>query len=163
MIDPDLIKPNLIEPNLIDLGTHKPTSASLDRSPLASFAHDYRASFPRGARLLKPEEFERVFKENERARTDSLLVMARPNAIGHARLGMIIAKRLLPRAVDRNRIKRCVRETFRTQRQMLPACDFVVRLVAKPVAGNEVRDLARTLLRAGQRAMTKWPTLPLTE
>ena len=114
-------------------------------------------------RLLKPAEFERVFSENERARTDTLLVMVLPNALGQARLGMIIAKRLLPRAVDRNRIKRCVRETFRLQRIDLPACDFVVRLIARPVAGNETRDLARTLTRAGQRATRKWPVLPLIE
>jgi ribonuclease P protein component len=121
------------------------------------------ASFPRDSRLLKPEEFERVFKENERARSDSLLVMVRPNALGQARLGMIVAKRLLPRAVDRNRVKRCVRETFRRQRHNLPACDFVVRLISKPVAGKEISDLARALTRAGQRALSKWPPPPLTE
>lgn len=121
------------------------------------------ASFPRDSRLLKPEEFERVFKENERARTDTLLVMVRPNALGHARLGMIVAKRLLPRAVDRNRVKRCVREAFRGRRHNLPACDFVVRLISKPVVGKETSDLARALTRAGQRALSKWPSPPLTE
>ena len=121
------------------------------------------ASFSRTARLLKPAEFERVFTENERARTDTLLVMARPNELGQARLGMVVAKRLLPRAVDRNRLKRCVRETFRVQRQDLPPCDFVVRLIAKPVPGNETRDLARTLTRAAQRAISRWPVLPLVE
>ncbi|MEQ1592724.1 MAG: ribonuclease P protein component [Thiobacillaceae bacterium] len=118
---------------------------------------------PRDVRLVKPAEFELVFKQNERARTDSLLVMARPNGLTYARLGMVIAKRLQPRAVDRNRVKRCVRETFRLQRLDLPACDFVVRLIAKPVAGKEARDLARTLIRAGQRAMNKWPTSPTVE
>ena len=110
-----------------------------------------------------PAEFEQVFAENERARTDTLLVMARPNPLGHARLGMVIAKRLLPRAVDRNRVKRCVRETFRLQRQNFPACDFVVRLLGKPVAGAEARDLTRTLSRAAQRATHKWPVLPTSE
>ena len=121
------------------------------------------ASFSRAARLLKPAEFKRVFTENERARTDTLLVMARPNALGQARLGMVVAKRLLPRAVDRNRVKRCVRETFRVQRLDLPPCDFVVRLIAKPVPGSETRDLARTLTRAAQRAIRRWPVLPLVE
>lgn len=132
-------------------------------SPAALLDTPHRGTFSRAVRLLKPAEFERVFSENERARTDTLLVMVRPNALGHARLGMIIAKRLLPRAVDRNRIKRCVRETFRLQRMDLPACDFVVRLIAPPVAGKETGDLARTLTRAGQRATRKWPVLPLTE
>ena len=140
---------------MIGSSPEKPASVALDRPPSARFARD--------ARLLKPVEFERVFTENERARTGTLLVMARPNALNHARLGMIIAKRLLPRAVDRNRVRRCVRETFRLQRHALPACDFVVRLIAKPVAGKEADDLARTLARAGQRAMSKWPAFPLTE
>ena len=142
----------MIDSGLIDSGTEAPLPDAL-RS----------ASFGRNARLLKPAEFEQVFAENERARTDTLLVMALPNALGRARLGMIIAKRLLPRAVDRNRIKRCVRETFRLQRMDLPACDFVVRLIARTVVGTETRDLARTLTRAGQRATRKWPVLPLTE
>ena len=121
------------------------------------------AGFNRSARLLKPAEFERVFAENERARTEALLVMARPNGMSQARLGMVIGKRLLPRAVDRNQLKRCVRETFRVLRADLPPCDFVVRLVAKPVPVGATRDLAHTLTRAAQRAINRWPVLPLVE
>jgi ribonuclease P protein component len=111
----------------------------------------------RDARLVQQAEFDRVFAENQRARTDSLIVMARPNQVGHARLGMVVSKRLLPRAVDRNRVKRCIRECFRLKLAELPACDFVVRLTEKPKPGEEARDLGRTLKRAGQRAMEKWP------
>jgi ribonuclease P protein component len=35
----------------------------------------------------------------------------------------------LPRAVARNRIKRCVREVFRQHRDELPALDFFVSLI----------------------------------
>lgn len=112
----------------------------------------------RDARLTDKADFDRVFADNQRARTDSLLVMARPNTVGHARLGMIIAKRLLARAVDRNRVKRCVRESFRQVRADLPACDFVVRLIARPLPGQEARDLSRTFKRAGQRAVAQWPS-----
>ena len=85
------------------------------------------------------------------------MVMVRPNQVGHPRLGMIVAKRLLARAVDRNRVKRCIRESFRQVLPELPACDFVVRLIARPVPGDEARDLSRTFKRAGHRAMAKWP------
>ena len=109
------------------------------------------------ARLVNKADFDRVFAENQRARTDFVMVMVRPNQVGHPRLGMIVAKRLLARAVDRNRVKRCVRESFRQVLPELPACDFVVRLIAKPVPGDEARDLSRTFKRAGHRAVAKWP------
>jgi len=89
--------------------------------------------------------------------------MARPNQVGYPRLGMIIAKRLLARAVDRNRVKRCVRESFRLALPELPACDFLVRLIAKPVPGDEARDLSRTFKRAGHRAVAKWPPVVASE
>lgn len=111
----------------------------------------------RNARLVNKADFDRVFADNQRARTDYVVVMARPNQAGYPRLGMIVAKRVLGRAVDRNRVKRCVRESFRLVLPELPACDFVVRLIAKPLPGDEARDLMRTFKRAGQRAMTKRP------
>ncbi len=114
----------------------------------------------RDTRLVDKADFDRVFAESQRARTDFMVIMARPNQVGHARLGMIVAKRLLARAVDRNRVKRCVRESFRQVFAELPACDFVVRLIAKPVAGDEARDLPGTFRRAGQRAQAKWPPAP---
>ncbi len=46
-----------------------------------------------------------------------------------ARLGLIISKKAAPKAVDRNRIKRLVRESFR-QQQSLKSADYVV--MAKP-------------------------------
>lgn len=117
----------------------------------------------RDARLVSKADFDRVFADNQRARTDYVLVMARPNQVGHARLGMVIAKRLLARAVDRNRVKRCTRESFRQVFSELPACDFVVRLVARPVPGDEARDLSKSFKRAGQRAMAKWPAIAPSE
>jgi ribonuclease P protein component len=115
------------------------------------------------ARLVSKADFDRVFAENQRARTDYVLVMVRPNQVGYPRLGMVIAKRLLARAVDRNRVKRCVRESFRQVLPELPACDFVVRLIARPTPGDEARDLSRTFQRAGQRAMAKWPAVTTSE
>ena len=49
-----------------------------------------------------------------------------------ARLGLVVGKKQLKRSVDRNRVKRIIREQFRCLRATLPACDFVVRLAVKP-------------------------------
>ena len=57
----------------------------------------------------------------------------RPAECTEARLGLVVGKKLLKRAVDRNRVKRIIREQFRQRRESLPACDLIVRLAAKPV------------------------------
>ncbi|EIL90807.1 ribonuclease P protein component [Rhodanobacter spathiphylli B39] len=50
----------------------------------------------------------------------------RENELGHARLGLAISKRVSKRAVERNRIKRLLRESFRRVRHQLPAVDMMV-------------------------------------
>jgi ribonuclease P protein component len=41
-------------------------------------------------------------------------------------LGLAISKRYARRAIDRNRLKRIARESFRTNRHRLPAVDIIV-------------------------------------
>ncbi len=50
----------------------------------------------------------------------------------HARLGVVVAKRLAQRAVTRNMIKRVCREVFR--KKALDSMDCIVRLSASVVA-----------------------------
>ncbi|MBS1141185.1 MAG: ribonuclease protein component [Proteobacteria bacterium] len=56
----------------------------------------------------------------------------RPESNTEARLGLVVGKKLLKRAVDRNLVKRIVREQFRLRRAGLPPVDLVVRLATKP-------------------------------
>jgi ribonuclease P protein component len=71
-------------------------------------------SFPASHRLLRSEEFDAVFQNRDfSVSSRSFLLLARKNALDSNRLGMVIAKKNLPRAVDRNRVKRCIREVFR--------------------------------------------------
>jgi ribonuclease P protein component len=46
---------------------------------------------------------------------------------GAARLGLLISRRHAPRAVVRNRIKRCIREAFRLEQERLGPIDVLVR------------------------------------
>lgn len=89
-----------------------------------------RACFKPHARLLKPAEFSRVFKKAIRSSDRMLTILAAPNDQGHPRLGLAISKKNAKRAVDRNRIKRIIRESFRQNQIRLPAIDLVV--MAKP-------------------------------
>lgn len=56
---------------------------------------------------------------------------------------MAIARRHARRAVERNRIKRLVRESFRQHRPSLPPVDVVVMLRSSPAGTNNA------VLRAG--------------
>lgn len=53
-------------------------------------------------------------------------MLYRENGQAEARLGLAIAKKCARRAVDRNRLKRIARESFRTHRHTLPGVDIVV-------------------------------------
>lgn len=89
--------------------------------------------FSRDDRLRHKPEFDRVFKQAQvRIRRGPLRALALENVTSRPRLGLIVGKRHLPRAVDRNRLKRQIRESFRSQADGLPACDVVVQLIDKP-------------------------------
>jgi ribonuclease P protein component len=52
----------------------------------------------------------------------------RPNSAATARLGVVIAKKHVRSAVNRNLVRRIVRESFRLIRAHLPKMDIVVRV-----------------------------------
>ena len=85
------------------------------------------------------------------------MVFVRPNGLAHARIGIIAAKRIAPRAVDRNRAKRLVREMFRATRHRLSGIDVVVQLRRwSPNGAVAARaDLARLLEELAARERTR--------
>jgi ribonuclease P protein component len=85
-----------------------------------------QARFPRTARLTESAQFKRIFAQPQRIGGHGLVVLVRPNGEDRARLGLAIAKRCASRAVDRNRLKRLTRESFRLNAATLPAVDIVV-------------------------------------
>jgi ribonuclease P protein component len=83
-------------------------------------------NFPKSHRLLKPADYGKVFDDVQlKVPHRNFLILATPNTFGHARVGLIFSKKNLKLAVQRNRVKRLVRETFRHQ-ENLPALDIVV-------------------------------------
>ncbi len=84
------------------------------------------AGFPRCSRLLTKADFDRVFQRPKRLATPFFTVLYCSNHHELARLGVIISKKNVPRAVDRNRLRRRIRETFRLTRPLLPGIDIVV-------------------------------------
>lgn len=85
--------------------------------------------FPKRYRLNRPKEFEQVLRSARyRKSRGPLRILAFANTMPGARLGLIVGKRAVRRAHERNGLKRIVREVFRTRRGCLPAVDVVVQL-----------------------------------
>ena len=87
------------------------------------------ASFPREARVLDAAGYDQIFKRNKRVASRYWTVLGHRRASmrdSGGRLGMAIAKKRAKRAVDRNRLKRIVRESFRHQQEQLRGLDVVV-------------------------------------
>jgi len=71
-------------------------------------------SFGKAKRLLNAQDYSRVFdKPDAKAFHKNLLLLAKTNGSPGHRLGLVIAKKNVRLAVQRNRIKRVAREFIR--------------------------------------------------
>ncbi len=84
------------------------------------------ANFPRELRLLTAKAYKQVFAGSSRFGNRHITIIAAENGLTHPRLGMAVSKKCAKKAVDRNRLKRLVRENFRQNQHTLPAVDLVV-------------------------------------
>ena len=75
-----------------------------------------------------------------------LRIRVRKNNIEHARLGLVIAKRVFSKAVRRNRIKRIIRDQFRRNVSYLPSVDLVIQIFAELDDGHLHNLLERQFL-----------------
>lgn len=83
-------------------------------------------SFPRQLRLTRAFEFQQVFKKNFRRADNCITILVGKEASESPRLGFAIARKQVPKAVVRNRLKRLFRESFRRAQHQLPARDLVI-------------------------------------
>ena len=107
---------------------------------------DVGLGLPRTARLLDKAQFQQVFDDARKSIDPYFTVLGRRNPHSGTRLGLAIAKKCARRAVDRNRLKRLVRESFRIERADLPDVDLVVMCRRDAVAADNPR-LAASLAR----------------
>lgn len=99
--------------------------------------------FHREDRLLKPDQFKRVFsKPAYKAGDNALLCLVIKNGLEKNRLGLAISKKSVKRAVGRNRIKRQIREFFRKNRDSIEGYDvvFVSRHGIAELDNNAITD-----------------------
>ena len=111
---------------------------------------DQGHGFSKAERLRKRREFLGVYERGDKIQSTYFVLYMLENGRPHHRLG-ITASRKIGRAVVRNRIKRRLREIFRTNKQaVFPHCDLVVnakRSAARARNQQIQEDILKGILR----------------
>ena len=68
-----------------------------------------------------------MLRQGARRSLDGFTFYVARRDTGGARLGMLVSRRHSARAVERNGIKRCIREAFRLEQENLGPLDVLVR------------------------------------
>jgi ribonuclease P protein component len=81
---------------------------------------------PRDSRLVRRAEYDAVYKAGRRKSSREFTIFLRPNGLDASRFGWSI-KKALGTAVERNRIRRRLREILRLHRlEISPGWDIVI-------------------------------------
>lgn len=99
--------------------------------------------FPKDHKLVTQADYKAAPDQTRKVSNQSLLILFKPNRLTHARLGLVVGKRVAKHAVDRNRIKRVIRESFRLKQHQLKAYDIIV------IARQPCEKLSKSDLRKG--------------
>jgi ribonuclease P protein component len=109
-------------------------------------------AFKKSSRLLEKVEYGQVFKKGLRYHGKFFLIIVSNNDLETARVGIAVSRKVSPRAVVRNRIKRQIRETFRLKKNLLKGYDCVV--IAKSAAAGIDRPALRLSLEQHWRKIS---------
>ena len=121
--------------------------ASASPSDVPPFLLGY--GFPRHYRLTSSRQFQAVLRAPQYVvRRGALRILANANTMHGARLGLIVAKRDIRRANERNQVKRIVREIFRLERDELPAVDMIVQVRSAATGRQAPHALALSVREA---------------
>lgn len=91
-------------------------------------------NFSRKFRLTDGKDFRQAFIASTfRIRRPGIILLAvqQPDLVG-PRLGIALSKRVLPKSVDRNRVRRLIRDSFRLEKLALPTYDCVIQVKRWP-------------------------------
>ncbi|HEX2567367.1 MAG TPA: ribonuclease P protein component [Burkholderiales bacterium] len=77
--------------------------------------------------MRRKADFERLLRHGARRSVEGYTFYLNCREDGAPRLGLLVTRKHSPRAVERNRIKRCIREAFRLSQESLGPIDLLVR------------------------------------
>ena len=101
-------------------------------------------NFGKEERIRRRADFLRISRDGARYQTRHFRLSICPNSLPHRRLGITVAKRV-GSAVERNRVKRLLREFFRRNKLKLPASTDIVVVAKEGAAGLNLWQLTDEL------------------
>jgi ribonuclease P protein component len=106
--------------------------------------------FPKALRLTTKTQFEQTFSQAKKIATKLYAIFYCQNNVNHPRLGLVVPKKSIRQANDRNTFKRVVRDSFRLNKQQLGSIDIIV-LSYREAAQVSKKDLCQHLAKQWQR------------
>ncbi len=97
--------------------------------------------FSRQQRIRKKNDFQTLFNQPYRTGSENFLALWKKGKFSFARIGIITAKKIAKKAVDRNKIRRVIRESFRLAKNQLNNIDLII------IARHECGKLDQIALR----------------
>ncbi|HEX7370508.1 MAG TPA: ribonuclease P protein component [Rhodanobacteraceae bacterium] len=120
------------------------------------------AGLPPTARLRRAADFAALRHATGRFQAQHFALRWIVSPKGFARMGLAVSRKVSKRAVERNRIKRLLRESFRVQREALPPLDILV-IARTSAAATDSSMLRADIERAWHRLQAlKPPSAPAT-
>ncbi len=112
---------------------------------------------PRERRIRLQGDFNRLRHAGVRLECGSFFLNAglTPETVRASRLGIVVAKKQLPRAVDRNRAKRLLREAFRACADLFPAGWDVILVARRSVITQPLPRLVAALKEGARRVLAE--------
>jgi ribonuclease P protein component len=108
-----------------------------------------RRTFGKNERIRRRRDFLTVYQQGVRSHSHHFTVIAHRNPSGIRRLGITVSKKV-GNAVNRNRLKRLLREFFRLHKEQFPpAQDMVIMAKGNKTKGTSIPNYHDVCLELG--------------
>ncbi len=98
---------------------------------------------PKKNRLRKKKDFERVFKEGKNARGTVLYFKILETKEPSSRIGFIVSKKISPKATERNKIRRRMKESVRAALDMLKNSWDIIIIASPQIKKSSFEEIRR--------------------
>ncbi len=106
-----------------------------------------RLHFPNYLRINQSIDFSKVMKQPDyRFTSKEVVILVKKNALSYPRLGLAIGKKNIKKSVERNSVKRLIRERFRLEQYNFPPHDIVV-VARKLIIDSSRQELQQSLVK----------------